>query len=279
MRNKLLKLGTPGKHAFLLLLSTVTLFPLYLMAVMAFSHGRDIIGRGQYLVPPVLNPALENFTNVFEAAPLFTFLGNSIFVVLAILVLQLLLIIPAAYVFARVKFKYSGILFGLYVIQIMLPLDLLIVPNYRIMSTFGLIDTRIAMVLPFVGSGYCCFLLRQAFKQVPQAMEDCAVMDGCGPIRFIWHVLIPLCRPALTVFSLISIAIHWNDYLWPLIITNSPRVRTLTIGLGQFVKQEAGADWGMLMAATLFMVLPVIVLFAVTQKAFIENFLTSGLKG
>lgn len=265
------------KYFTLLVTSLVMVFPFYLMVIMAFKTPREILS-GAYLLPS-LQSNINNFAQVFSAAPFFTYLTNTILVVTGILILQLLLIIPAAYVFARLKFRLSGFLFILYVIQIMLPLEALIVPNYRIINSFGLLNTRIAMILPFVGSGYCAFLLRQAFKQIPQSLEDSAIIDGCGHFRFIWHVLLPLSRPAITVFSLISVATHWNDYLWPLIVTDSDRVRTLTIGLGMFVQHESGADWGMLMAATLFITLPIVVLFLILQRTFIESFLTSGLKG
>jgi len=265
------------KYTVLSITSAIMLFPLYLMITMSFKTPRMILS-GAYLLPPT-HPTFTNFIHVFAAAPFFTYLINTVLVVTGILILQLLLIIPAAYVFARLKFRFAGFLFILYVVQIMLPLEALIVPNYRIMSSFGLLNTRIAMILPFVGSGYCAFLLRQAFKQIPQSLEDAATIDGCGHLRFIWSVLLPLARPTITVFSLISVATHWNDYLWPLIITDSDRVRTLTIGLGMFVQHESGADWGMLMAATLFITLPIITFFLVLQRTFIESFMTSGLKG
>jgi len=265
------------KYTVLSITSAIMLFPLYLMITMSFKTPRMILS-GAYLLPP-MHPTFTNFIHVFAAAPFFTYLINTVLVVTGILILQLLLIIPAAYVFARLKFRFAGFLFILYVVQIMLPLEALIVPNYRIMSSFGLLNTRIAMILPFVGSGYCAFLLRQAFKQIPQSLEDAATIDGCGHLRFIWSVLLPLARPTITVFSLISVATHWNDYLWPLIITDSDRVRTLTIGLGMFVQHESGADWGMLMAATLFITLPIITFFLVLQRTFIESFMTSGLKG
>ncbi len=265
------------RYAILVFVSLLLLFPLYLMITIAFKNPKAIF-TSTYLLPP-LHPTLSNFINVFQAADFFTYLINTVLVVTGILALQLLLIIPAAYVFARIKFKFSGVLFILYVIQIMLPLEALIVPNYRIISAFGLLNTRIAMILPFVGSGYCAFLLRQAFKQIPQSLEDSAILDGCGHLRFIWSILLPLARPTITVFALISVATHWNDYLWPLIVTDTDRVRTLTIGLGMFVQQQSGADWGMLMAATLFITLPIIILFLIVQRAFIESFMTSGLKG
>lgn len=265
------------KHTVLFIFTIVTLVPLYLIVIMAFKPG-DVIFHGNYLLPP-LKPFLGNFKIVFESAPFFTYLLNTIIVVFGILIFQLLLIIPAAYAFARMNFKGSSILFMLYVIQIMLPLEALIVPNYMIMRKLGLIDTRISMILPFIASGYGTFLLRQVFKQIPKELEDAAIIDGCGHLKFLWYILIPLSRPTIVAFSLVSIVTHWQDYLWPLIVTNSPNVRTLTIGLGMFVQQESGADWGVLMAATLFISAPVLILFFALQKTFIKSFMTSGLKG
>jgi sn-glycerol 3-phosphate transport system permease protein len=135
------------------------------------------------------------------------------------------------------------------------------------------------MMLPFFASGYGTFLLRQAFRQIPRDLEDAAVIDGCGGLRFLWHVLVPLARPTLVAFALISLVSHWNDYLWPLIVTDTPDVRTLTIGLGMFVQQESGADWTLLMAATAFVTAPLMVIFLVFQRKFIESFMFSGLKG
>lgn len=269
--------GTWIRYLILVLTSLIVVFPFYLMLVMSFKDPLEIFA-GRYLLPS-LHPTFRNFTEILRAAPFFTYLKNTVLVVTGILSLQLLLIIPAAYVFARIKFRFSGVLFMLYVIQIMLPLEALIVPNYRLMLRFGLLDTRTAMILPFISSGFCAFLLRQTFKQIPQSLEDAALIDGCGHFRFIWNVLLPLAKPALAVFALISVATHWNTYMWPLIVTDTDSVRTLTIGLGMFVQQESGADWGVLMAATLFITLPVIVLFLILQRTFIESFMTSGLKG
>ena len=274
---KRIKAANLIKYGVLIVTSAIMLFPLYLMFTMSFKTPRNILS-GAYLLPSV-HPTVTNFVHVFAAAPFFTYLINTVLVVTGILLLQLLLIIPAAYVFARIKFKFSGVLFILYVIQIMLPLEALIVPNYQLVSSFGLLNTRVAMILPFIASGYCAFMLRQAFKQIPQSLEDSATIDGCGHFRFMWSILLPLARPTLTVFALISIATHWNDYLWPLIITDSDRVRTLTIGLGMFVQHESGADWGMLMAATLFITLPIVIFFLILQRTFVESFMTSGLKG
>lgn len=221
----------------------------------------------------------KNFAAIMDQAPFWLYMINTIIVCLGILLIQLLLVIPAAYAFARLDFPGKDVVFLLFVIQIMLPLESIIIPNYLITKKLGLLNTRTGLILPFVASGFGTFMLRQTFKQVPAALEDAALIDGAGHLRFIWHVLIPLSRPTIVTFSMISIATHWNDYFWPLIITDEDSVRTLTIGLGMFVQQESGSDWTLLMAATLFVCAPIICFFLVTQRTFIKNFLTSGIKG
>jgi len=220
-----------------------------------------------------------NFVDIMDQAPFWLYMLNTIIVCVGILVIQLLLVIPAAYAFARLDFPGKNVIFLLFVIQIMLPLESIIIPNYLITKKLGLLNTRTGLILPFVASGFGTFMLRQTFKQIPKSLEDAALIDGAGHIRFIWHVIIPLSRPTIVTFSMISIATHWNDYFWPLIITDVDRVRTLTIGLGMFVQQESGSDWSLLMAATLFVCAPMIAFFLATQRTFIKSFLTSGIKG
>lgn len=265
------------KYTILTISSIITLVPFYFTIIMAFKDPKAILS-GRYLLPP-LHPTINNFIRVFGAAPFLTYLLNTILVVTGILALQLLVIIPAAYVFARIDFPFSGVIFGLYVIQIMLPLQALIVPNYRVVNSLGLVNTRLALILPFVGSGYCAFLLRQTFKQVPQSLIDSAIIDGCSHFGLIRRIFLPLAKPTIAVFALISVATHWNDYLWPLIITDNDSVRTLTIGLGMFVQHQSGADWGLLMAGTLFITGPLVLLFLFVQRYFIESFMSSGIKG
>jgi ABC-type glycerol-3-phosphate transport system permease component len=265
------------KYFILFAITIIVIIPFYLVIIIAFKDSKEIF-TGNYLLPS-LTPRLENFKIVFDSAPFLRYMINTIIVVFGILLMQLAVVIPAAYAFARMKFRGANFLFILFIIQIMLPLEALVVPNYQIVRSAGLYNTLIAMMLPFIGSGYGTFLLRQSFKQIPKDLEDAAIIDGCGHFRVIWNVLVPLSKPTIVTFSLISIATHWNDYIWPLIITDSQKVRTLTIGLGMFVQQESGADWGVLMAATLFISLPIVLLFLALQKTFLESFLTSGMKG
>jgi len=257
--------------------SFVMLIPFIWLTSTALKAPGEVFTKTLQWLPK--KPMFSNFAEIMEAAPFGLYMLNTIIVVLSILALQLLLIIPAAYAFARLQFPGRDVVFILFIIQIMLPLEAIVVPNYFLMNTFGLLNTRISLILPFIASGFGTFQLRQTFKQVPQSLEDAANIDGAGHFRFITSVLLPLSRPTLVTFSMISIATHWNDYFWPLLVTESDAVRTLTIGLGMFVQQESGSDWTLLMAATLFICAPIIALFLFLQRTFIQSFMTSGIKG
>jgi sn-glycerol 3-phosphate transport system permease protein len=259
------------------LTAIVMILPFVWLVSTALKSPAEVFTENLTLLPEMFR--WSNFVEIMDQAPFWLYMGNTIIVCLGILLIQLVLVIPAAYAFARLDFPGKDIMFILFVIQIMLPLESIIIPNYLITKNLGLLNTRTGLILPFVASGFGTFMLRQTFKQIPQSLEDAAMMDGAGHLRFIWHVIIPLSRPTIVTFSMISIATHWNDYFWPLIITNTDNVRTLTIGLGMFVQQESGSDWSLLMAATLFVCAPIIAFFLVTQKTFIKSFLTSGIKG
>jgi sn-glycerol 3-phosphate transport system permease protein len=264
-------------HLLLILVSALTAAPYFWALSTSLKMRRDVFTAVPQWIPT--NPTLQNYFDLFHMAPFGLFLVNSIIVVTGILVVQLVTAPLAAYVFARLRFRGSGFLFALFLIQMMMPIHAVVVPNYLTINALGLLDTRVAMMLPFWASGYAVFLLRQAFRQVPRDFEDAALIDGCSGIRFLWNVLIPLAKPTIIAFSLISVVTHWNDFLWPLIVTDTPAVRTLTIGLAMFVQQESGADWPVLMAGTVFVTLPLMILFLVYQRKFIESFMYAGLKG
>lgn len=266
-----------GTHLVLLLLSLITVTPYLWLLSTSLKHRTEVFTPTPRWIPWPLNPA--NYAEVFDRAPFGLYLLNTLLVVSGILAVQLVTITLAAYVFARRRFPGQTILFVLFLVQMMIPIHATFLPNFLTLRSLDLLNTRVAMMLPFFASGYGTFLLRQAFKQIPRDLEDAAVLDGCGGLQFLWHVLIPLARPSLVAFALISLVSHWNDYLWPLIVTDTPDVRTLTIGLGMFVQQESGADWTLLMAATAFVTAPLMVIFLIFQRRFIESFMFSGLKG
>ncbi len=264
-------------HLALALIALVTITPyLWLLSTSLKVRTEVFTPTPQWIPWP---PNLDNYREVFDRAPFGLYLVNTVIVVAGILAVQLVTITLAAYVFARRRFRGQDVLFVLFLVQMMIPIHATFLPNFLTLQNLNLLNTRVAMMLPFFASGYGTFLLRQAFRQVPRDLEDAAVIDGCGGLGFLWHVLVPLARPTLVAFALISLVSHWNDYLWPLIVTDTPDVRTLTIGLGMFVQQESGADWTLLMAATAFVTAPLMGIFLVFQRKFIESFMFSGLKG
>jgi len=275
--NRRWRLDRLATHLTLGLFALITVTPYLWLLSTSLKLRTEVFTPTPEWIPWPIN--FGNYAEVFDRAPFGTFLVNTVIVVCGILAVQLVTVTLAAYVFARRKFRGADILFLLFLIQMMIPIHATFLPNFLTLKSLDLLNTRVAMMLPFFASGYGTFLLRQAFKQVPRDLEDAAVIDGCGGLRFLWHVLIPLAKPTLVAFALISLVSHWNDYLWPLIVTDTPDVRTLTIGLGMFVQQESGADWTLLMAATVFVTAPLMGIFLVFQRKFIESFMFSGLKG
>src|SRR5574341_2671037 len=263
------RLGRVTPHLIVGLCALVTVTPYLWLLSTSLKIRTEVFTPTPQWIPWPVNFA--NYAEVFERAPFGVFLVNTIIVVTGILAVQLVTVTLAAYVFARRKFRGAGFLFLLFLIQMMIPIHATFLPNFLTLRGLDLLNTRVAMMLPFFASGYGTFLLRQAFKQIPRDLEDAAVIDGCGGLRFLRHVLIPLAKPTLVAFGLISLVSHWNDYLWPLIVTDTPDVRTLTIGLGMFVQQESGADWTLLMAATAFVTAPLMIIFLVFQRRFVES--------
>lgn len=224
-------------------------------------------------------PTLANYLQAFQIAPFVQYYINTIVIVFGILVVQLITISLAGYTFARFQFRGQNLLFFLILLQLMVPSSALIVPNYSTIRQLRLFDTLIAVMLPFFGSAFGTFLMRQTFKTIPRDLDDAARMDGANWLQTLWNVYIPPARPAMIAFALSSISFHWNDFLWPLVVTNSPSSRPLTVGLAVFTQLgEIGAQWPLVTAGTVIVVGPLLLLFLIFQRQFIESFLHSGLK-
>lgn len=269
-------LVTLSRHGVLIALSALWLVPLAWIVLTSVKKRTEVFSSDLSILPEVFQ--WSNYVTAIQAAPFWTFLINSVVVVSIILCVQIVTITLAAYAFTRLKFRGKEFVFYLFVLQIMFPIHLTFLPNYLTIKNIGLLNTLIAMALPFFASGYGTFMLRQAFRQVPTEFADAAMIDGCGHLRIIWHVYLPLVKPTLMAFGIISVVTHWNDYFWPLLVTDSEAVRTLPIGLGMLAQSESGADWTLLMAATIFMISPIFLAFLVFQRRFISSFMHSGLK-
>lgn len=225
------------------------------------------------------HPTFSNFGQAFEIAPFAQYYLNTILITFGILAVQLVTICLAGYAFARFTFRGQNVVFFLIMLQMLVPSSALIVPNYATIRSLGAFDTLLAVMLPFFGSAFGTFLMRQTFKQVPRELDDAAKMDGANWLQVLWNIYIPPARPALIAFALSSISFHWNDFLWPLIVTNSPSSRPLTVGLAVLTQLgEIGAQWPLVTAGTVIVVGPLLALFLIFQRQFIDSFLHSGLK-
>jgi len=221
---------------------------------------------------------LENFRAALNQAPFPRYMLNTGLLVTLTLGCQLVLCTLAAYGFARFKFRGSQVAFALVLVQLMITPEILIVENYTTLAKLHLVDTLWGIGLPYMASAFGIFLLRQAFKSIPKDLEEAARLEGCGSIGVLWRVYVPLARPTYLAYALVSVSHHWNNFLWPLIITNSVNTRPLTVGLGVFGAPESGVNWSVISAATLISVLPLLVAFFLFQRQFVQSFMTAGIK-
>jgi len=221
---------------------------------------------------------LDNFARAWEAAPFARYFLNTVILVTMVLVAQLVLVTLAAYAFARFEFPGRNVLFALVLVQLMIMPDVLIVENYRTMTTLGLKDTILAIALPYMASAFGIFLLRQTFKVVPRELDEAARVEGCTPLQVLWKVYVPLARPTYLAYALVSVSYHWNNFLWPLIITNSVESRPVTVGLQVFSATDQGLDWSVITAATLLSTAPLLIAFLLFQKQFVQSFMRAGIR-
>ena len=221
---------------------------------------------------------LENFANAWKAAPFARYFVNTIMLVTLTTGMQLVLCTLAAYAFARYDFRGKGIAFALILMQLMIMPDVLVVENYTTMSKIGVLDSTLAISLPYMASAFGIFLLRQTFKSVPKELEEAAAVEGANTLQVLWHVYVPLAKPTYAAYALVSISTHWNNFLWPLIVTNSVNSRPLTVGLQIFSATEQGVDWTIITAATLMTSGPLLVAFLLFQRQFVQSFMRAGIK-
>jgi len=254
-------------------LALLWLLPLAYAVWTAF-HSAEYSTRFELLAPLTL----DNFRNAWAAAPFARYFLNTTLLVTMILCVQLVLSTLAAYSFARYEFRGKNIAFSLVLVQLLIMPDILLVENYKTMSQLGLVDTLLAIGLPYFASAFAIFLLRQTFMGIPKELDEAARVEGASDMQVLWRVYVPLARPVYTAFALVSISFHWNNFLWPLIITNSVNARPLTVGLQIFSSTDQGVDWSIITAATLMTSAPLLIAFLLFQRQFVQSFMRAGIK-
>ena len=221
---------------------------------------------------------LDNFKAAWDAAPFARYFLNTTLLVATILGMQLVLCTLAAYAFARFEFFGKNVLFSLVLVQLMVMPEILLVRNYQTLSHLGLVDTLFGIGLPYFASAFAIFLLRQTFKTIPKELVEAAAMEGASTMQILRYVYIPLAKPVYLAFSLVSVSHHWNNFLWPLIVSNSVESRPLTVGLQVFSSSDQGIDWSIITAATLLTSGPLLIGFLLFQRQFVQSFMRAGIK-
>jgi len=221
---------------------------------------------------------LENFVAAWSMVPFGRYFLNTFILVTMVLVAQFILSTLAAYAFARFEFRGRDVVFMLVLLQLMIMPDVLIVENYRLMSWLGVRDTIFAVGLPYFASAFGIFLLRQTFKTIPRELEEAARVEGASRWQILLKVYVPLAKPIYVAYGLVSVSYHWNNFLWPLIITNSVESRPLTVGLQVFASTDQGIDWSIITAATLLSAAPLLIAFLLFQRQFVQSFMRAGIR-
>lgn len=249
-------------------------FPLYAMVRMAFSTRSELFA-GDILIPD--SWTLANFQNLFEKYPMGTWVMNSVAVSLVTLVLSVTINLLAGYAFAKIPFRGRSILFILVLSTLMIPAQAIMIPQFRIVSELGIYGTFWGVILPSAATALGIFLARQFFLSIPDELLEAARLDGAGQLRIFFSIVLPLARPLVAVMVLLAFMNTWNDFLWPLIVLKDPELYTLPVSL-RFLQGEFSNDYGGLMAAGLISCVPLVVLFLLLQKWFVQGIARTGIR-
>jgi multiple sugar transport system permease protein len=265
-------------HVALILGSVLMLLPFIWMFSTSLKPGAEVFRE----YPPRLIPTTVQWGNYKEALtsmPFGRFYLNSFVVAISVTTLQLLTSSLAAFAFARLRFRGRDVLFFMYLSALMIPFPVLLVPNFIIVRNLGWFDSYAALILPVSFSAFSTFLLRQYYRGIPMELDEAARIDGASSFRVWWQIIFPNSRPALAALAIFVFLGNWNEFLWPLIVTNSEAMRTVPVGLNSF-KGQFTVRWEMLMAAAVVGMVPVLAVYVLAQNWIIKGMsITGGLKG
>jgi sn-glycerol 3-phosphate transport system permease protein len=264
-------------HLLLLFLGFVIVVPILIAISGSFSSANNFFASPASLLPQ--NLSFSNYIRAWNSQPLPRYLINSIIQTGVIVVFQTLSGILAAYAFSFLRFPARDTLFYIVLVSLMVPFQLTWVPNFLLISNLGWANTYAGLTIPFLASAFGVFLLRQFFKTLPQDYHDAAKLDGVSSWQFLWEIVVPMNRGAIATFVIFSFLDAWNQYMWPLIITNEVRMRTVQIGI-HFLSQNAdeGLPWPEVLASTLMMTLPTLAIFLIAQRQITKTIAATGLR-
>ncbi|BAC15378.1 sugar binding-protein dependent transporter system permease [Oceanobacillus iheyensis HTE831] len=264
-----------GKHSVLIIGSFLMIIPFLWMVLTSFkTYGESM------QVPPTILPSEWNFNNyvsVFQSVDFLQYYINTLIVTVGRTLGQLFLCSLAAFAFARLEFPGKNIIFLLILSVLMVPLQVILIPNFGIITQFGWVDTFYALIIPGVFSAFGVFLLRQFFMGIPKELDDAAKIDGCSYFGIYWRIILPNATPALTALGIFTILAAWNDFLWPLVMTNSEGMRVLSVGISNFQGQYS-TDYPLLMAGAVLSTIPMLLMFIFLQKYLLAGIALGGVR-
>lgn len=252
-------------------------FPFYWMIITAFKpYGESM------QVPPTFWPqtwTLEGFYSTFNSGlDIFQFMRNTVIVTASVICLQLAVMVPAAYAFAKRRFPLMGIAFGVVLVAFMIPQQLTYIPTYLLMAKAKLISSLWPQIIPLGADAFGIFMLRQSFKQIPDEIVESAKLDGAGEIKVMLQIMLPMCKSAMVTIAMFSFIGTWNSYFWPLVMTNNDKYRPLTLAIERLRDAEVGIHWNTLMAGNCLLVVPILIVFIFASRKIIEGFAYRGVK-
>ena len=265
-----------GLYGILFLGSILMILPFYWMLATSLKSGGEAIQ-----VPPTWLPEnwlFSNYSKALEAAPFARYFINSVIVTFTSTAGELFTSILAAFAFAKLKFWGKDVLFIILLATMMVPGELMTIPNFVTLASWDMINTYWALIIPWLASVFSVFTLKQSFQSIPDQLYYAAKTDGASDWRFLWEMMVPLSKSSIIAVMILKVIGSWNSFMWPLIVTNDKALRTLPVGLQAFTT-EAGTQFELLMAASTLVVVPMVVIYLFLQKYIMQGIASSGLKG
>ncbi len=262
-------------YLLMLIGCAIMLLPFFWMLTTSLKTELGTMRTPPQWIPPQLH--WENYATAWSMAPFGRYFFNSFFIAIMSTIGEVVTVVLASYAFAKLRFFGKNVLFSILLGTLMIPGEMLLIPNYVTLTRLGWLDSYQGLIIPWVASVFGIFLLRQFFRSIPDELWDAARIDGCSRLRYLWRVMVPLSKPAILTVALFGFLGSWNSFQWVLLMTNSERMRTIPVGLLTF-SSEVGTAYNLLMAASVMAIIPILILFFFTQKQFIQGIARTGIK-
>ena len=259
-----------------ILIIAVFVFPFLWMLSISLQTEKEVNTFPATLIPAV--PQFINYVKAWNRAPFLMYLKNSVLMTASIIILQIVIMVPAAYSFAKNEFRGKKLLFGLVLVAFMTPMQVTFIPLYYMFADWGLLRTLWPQILPFLADAFGIFLLRQYFMQIPDELIEAARLDNASEAKIIFKLMLPIAKPALSTSVLFSFISHWNDYFWPMVVTTIDEVRPLTVGIAALKDTEGLAQWNVIFAGNMFLIAPILIVYIFCSKYIIRAFAYNGVK-